>query len=134
MAVLSRTVTSSVPIQRLHPLEEGESEGRIAAAFVAPLWRNQPSNEAFIGRCLWIGTVFASLWCSRPSNTQLFVVFIPREFIDPHPVSLWLVSSAVSCYSLAAIETGYSMSRYLISISTYLTSAKRVCTLQPNFL
>ncbi len=36
--------------------------------------------------------------------------------------------------SMAASETAYSMSRYLISISTYLTSAKRVRTFQPNLV
>ncbi len=35
---------------------------------------------------------------------------------------------------MAASETAHSMSRYLISISTYLTSAKRVRTFQPNLV
>ncbi len=35
---------------------------------------------------------------------------------------------------MAASETAYSMNRYLISISTYLTSAKRVRTFQPNLV
>ncbi len=40
-----------------------------------------------------------------------------------------LISSIV-----AHTEIAYSMSRYLISISTYLSSAKRVRTLQPNLV
>ncbi len=35
---------------------------------------------------------------------------------------------------MAAFEITYSMSRCLISASTYLTSAQRVCTLLPNLV
>ncbi len=35
---------------------------------------------------------------------------------------------------MASFETAYSISRYLISIRTYLMSDKRVRTLQPNLV